>query len=172
MLRLSADKDSERDRANRPRAAISRGPKLMRGPVRWRISDAPASGLLMTLSIATKSATSGTWTSPPKPRTSEGMPASANASWISAICARLRTRTAKVFGTLAPALVRSGLFQSGAKYSAIALASPSRFSKIPQVRFPFPAPLRGLSAATVMPSSLRTSAEISLARVRIDSSLR
>ena len=80
MLRLSAAKDSERERAKRPSAAISRAPKLMRGPVRWRMSDAPASGLLMTLSIATKSAISGTCTSPPKPRTSEGIPAFASDS--------------------------------------------------------------------------------------------
>ena len=76
---LSAREPLARLREYAPRAAKSLAPKLIRGPVKWRIKAAPASGSAITLSIETMSATSGTWIKPPRPITSTGIPAERSA---------------------------------------------------------------------------------------------
>ena len=55
----SACIDFARSRLNEPNAAISRGPRLILGPVRWRIKDEPASGSVINFIKVTTSATSG-----------------------------------------------------------------------------------------------------------------
>ena len=74
-----------RSRLKPPSAAISLGPKLIRGPVKWRIRDEPASGSVMIFIKVTTSATSGIWIKPPMPITSTGKPCSRNAFSILAI---------------------------------------------------------------------------------------
>ena len=127
-LRLSALNFSARWRAYRPSAAISRAPKFKRAPAIWRIKAAPASGSLITRSMATMSATSGTCTNPPRPSTSQGISAAASAAWIAGICPRFRANTAKVLGALLFGFNLSGSFQSGVMNSTIAVTSASMFS--------------------------------------------
>ena len=124
----------------------------------------------MIESIATISATSGTWTSPPRPTTSHSISALRSALCSAGICARLRTKIAKVFGALLVSTRRSGLFHRGAMYSAIAAASASIVSKRPTARSPLPAPMRGVSGETLRFPSDRTWLEITFAKSRIATS--
>ena len=101
-----------RSRLNVPRAAISLGPRLIRGPVKWRIKDDPASGSVMIFIKVTTSATSGIWIKPPIPITSTGKPCSRSAFSMLAIWLRFRTKTAND-------LLSSG-FHNSLKYSPIA----------------------------------------------------
>ena len=121
-----------------------------------RIKDEPASGLPMIESIATISATSGTWTSPPRPTTSHSISALRRALCSAGICARLRTKIAKVFGALLVSTRRCGSFQRGEMYSAIAAASASMVSKRPTAKSPLPAPGRGVNSETLRLPSDRT----------------
>ena len=118
------------------------------------------------------SATSGTWISPPSPRTSTGISAARSAPSIVAICERLRTRTAKVERFSAGFAKRALSNQSDVKYSAIAVASRSRFSKTPQTSSPSPASGRGVSGGTSAPLSRRIFSETTFASSRIVLSFR
>ena len=93
----SACTDFARSRLNKPKAAMSRGPKLIRGPVKWRIKEEPASGSVMIFIKVTTSATSGIWISPPIPITSTGNPCWRRAISIAGIWLRFLTRTAHDF---------------------------------------------------------------------------
>ena len=154
--RLSLDDALASDRECTPRAAISAAPSARCGPVSKRIKDAPASGFPIMESIATISATSGTWTRPPSPTTSHSISALRSALCSAGICARLRTKIAKVFGALLASTRRCGSFHNGAMYSAIAAASASIVSKRPTARSPLPAPGRGVSGETLRFPSDRT----------------
>jgi hypothetical protein len=81
-------------RACRPRAARSRGPIRQRAPVSRRSSAASAVGSSSTCSVARRSATSGTASSPPRPTTSTGTSRASKAARRRGNIERLRHRTA------------------------------------------------------------------------------
>ena len=150
----------------------------MRGPVRRRINELPASGKVKVRTSAKISATSGTWIKPPSPTTSTGKPACRRACSTSGIYRRLRTSTAKVCKSSSAIALRSRANQAFLKYSAIAPASCERDSYWPTATSPLPAFGLNFNLATfvtLLPIFAPTSAIKSieaLARSKIFSSFR
>ena len=119
------------------RADISRIPIRQKPPLINFTSELPASGLVMAVSAARISATSGTCINPSIPTTSTGIPRARSAISISAICFFFRTNIAvdstyRSVASLFACSFNSGIFARASllQYGAMASAIPSASSRL------------------------------------------